>query len=107
MPSCASLNGSEEEKVQQQQGRKKEEKKSAKAEIRGSSQFDAIEIKAPSEDSYSDILRKVKAAAELKPLREGVTRVRRAKAREVLFELGRPGAETSSLQTVVPSTLNS
>ncbi|KAG7198855.1 hypothetical protein KM043_015682 [Ampulex compressa] len=66
---------------------------------------DAIKIKALASVSYADLLRKVKAAPELKPLAERVTKIRRTRAEELLLELGQAGIETPALQKVVSSTL--
>ncbi|KAG7196974.1 hypothetical protein KM043_016906 [Ampulex compressa] len=66
---------------------------------------DAIKIKASASVSYADLLRKVKAAPELKPLGERVTKIRRTRAGELILELGQAGTETPGLQKVVSSTL--
>ncbi|KAG7191299.1 hypothetical protein KM043_000084 [Ampulex compressa] len=57
----------------------------------------AIKIKAWVSVSYADHLRVVKAAPELKPLGERVTKIRRTRAGELLLELGQAGIETPAL----------
>ncbi|KAG7196554.1 hypothetical protein KM043_016489 [Ampulex compressa] len=65
----------------------------------------AIKMKASASISYTDLLRNVKAAPELKPLGERVTKIRRTRAGELLLELGQASTETPALQKVVSSTL--
>ncbi|XP_058802003.1 uncharacterized protein LOC131670424 [Phymastichus coffea] len=65
---------------------------------------EAIKIKALGETSYADILRKVKAAPNMKEIGERVTRIRRTRAGELPLELGKPGTGSPNIEEMVLAT---
>ncbi|XP_058799019.1 uncharacterized protein LOC131668675 [Phymastichus coffea] len=66
---------------------------------------EAIKIKALDGTSYADILRKVKAAPNMKEIGERVMRIRRTRAGELLLELEKPGTASPNIEETVLAIL--